>query len=40
LAVSNGLNVEQVVNTIHTHPTLSESVYEACEDIFGMTINI
>ncbi len=40
LAISNGLSVEQVVKTVHTHPTLSESVYEACEDILGLAVNI
>ena len=40
LAISNGLSVEQVVKTVHNHPTVLESVYEACEDILGLAVNI
>lgn len=36
LAVSKGMTAEEVAAVIHAHPTLSESVAEACEDIFGL----
>lgn len=35
LAVSRGLTAEEVANVVHAHPTLYESVAEACEDVFG-----
>ena len=36
LAVSRGLTAEEVANVVHAHPTLYESVAEACEDVFGL----
>ena len=36
LAVSKGMTAEEVAAVIHAHPTLSESVAEACEDVFGL----
>lgn len=36
LAIKNGLTAEQVAATIHAHPTVYESVAEACEDVFGL----
>jgi len=32
--------VEDVVNTIHAHPTLSEATHEAMEAVFGAAIHI
>ena len=31
--------VDEVINTIHTHPTLSEAILEAAEDYHGMGIH-
>ncbi len=39
LAMSLEATVEEIVNTIHTHPTLSETMLEAAEDYFGMGIH-
>ena len=36
LAVSMEATVEEIVHTIHTHPTLAEAVLEAAEDYYGM----
>ncbi|MGH8670960.1 MAG: dihydrolipoyl dehydrogenase [Burkholderiales bacterium] len=35
LLIGNGLPTECLVRTIHAHPTLSEAVLEATEDVFG-----
>ena len=32
--------VEDVVNMIHAHPTLSEATHEAMENVFGAAIHI
>ncbi|MCF8009814.1 MAG: dihydrolipoyl dehydrogenase [Clostridiales bacterium] len=39
LAVNKSLTVEDVINTIHAHPTLAESVMEAAEAVHGMCIH-
>ena len=39
LAVKNKLTAEQLADTIHAHPTLAETVMEAAEDIFGLSIH-
>jgi len=39
LAVKKKLTINDIVNTIHAHPTLAESVLEAAEDTFGMAIH-
>ncbi len=36
LAIKNKLTLHQVAGTIHPHPTIYESISEACEDIFGL----
>ncbi len=36
LAVKNKLTAHQIASTIHAHPTVCESIAEACEDIFGL----
>ncbi|GAG74127.1 unnamed protein product [marine sediment metagenome] len=33
------LTVQEVTETIHSHPTLSEMVLEGMEDVFGMSIH-
>jgi len=37
LAIEAGLSVEDIVLTIHAHPTLSEVFMEACEDVHNMS---
>ncbi len=37
LAVKNKLTLHQVAGTIHPHPTVYESVCEACEDVFHLS---
>lgn len=39
LAMSMEATVEEIVATIHTHPTLSEAILEAAEDYYGMGIH-
>lgn len=40
LAVKMGVTAEQIGHTIHAHPTLSEAVLEAAENVHGMSIHI
>ncbi len=37
LAMSGELTVDQIAETIHAHPTLSEAVMETAEDCFGLS---
>lgn len=39
LAVRWGLTVEQVAETIHAHPTLSEAILEAAHGVFGKPVH-
>jgi dihydrolipoamide dehydrogenase len=39
LAMKNGITAQQIGHTIHSHPTISEMVLEAAEDVFGMAIH-
>ncbi|TFF90521.1 MAG: dihydrolipoyl dehydrogenase [Promethearchaeota archaeon] len=39
LAMQHGLSAHDVAETIHSHPTISEMVLEATEDVFGMAIH-
>ncbi len=39
VAMTGELTSEYLAETIHSHPTLSEAVMEAAEDIFGMAIH-
>ena len=39
LAIANRLTIKQITETIHAHPTLSESIREASEDIFSRAIH-
>ncbi|WGS64319.1 dihydrolipoyl dehydrogenase [Marinitoga aeolica] len=40
LAVKHGLTVEEVSNSIHPHPTLTETILGAFEDAEGMALHI
>jgi len=39
LAMQNGLTIENITNTIHSHPTLSEMVLEAAEAVIGRAVH-
>jgi dihydrolipoamide dehydrogenase len=39
LAMQNGLTIEDITATIHSHPTLSEMVLEAAEAVIGRAIH-
>lgn len=39
LAMKAGLRLDEIVDTIHTHPTLSEALLESWEDVEGMAIH-
>lgn len=40
LAIQKGMRVREIAETIHAHPTLSEGLMEAAEDVHGMAIHI
>ena len=40
LAIQNELKVEDIINTIHAHPTVYESIYEAAENVLKQAISI
>ena len=40
VAMAMGATAKQVAETIHSHPTLAESVMEAMEDVHGMAIHV
>ncbi|MFQ3573426.1 MAG: dihydrolipoyl dehydrogenase [Thermodesulfovibrionales bacterium] len=40
LAIKNGLTSHQVGNMIHSHPTLSEAIMEAMEDVHSSAIHV
>ena len=39
LAIRHGLTVEQLGQTIHAHPTVSEILMDAAEDVEGLCCN-
>jgi dihydrolipoamide dehydrogenase len=39
LAMSMEATVEEIVHTIHTHPTIAEAMHEAAEDYYGLSIH-
>lgn len=39
LAIQNGLTVDDIADTVHAHPTLSEAVMESAEGVFGTSIH-
>jgi dihydrolipoamide dehydrogenase len=39
LARANGITARQILNTIHSHPTLSEAVMEAAAQAYNEAIN-
>lgn len=40
VSMKNGLTVRDVSGTIHAHPTLSEGLMEAAEDVHGEAIHV
>ena len=40
LAVETGLKADDLANTIHPHPTLSETLMEAAEGLFGQPTHL
>lgn len=40
LAIKAGLKTKDIAETIHAHPTLSEGIMEAAEDVYGKAIHI
>ncbi|MGQ9779950.1 MAG: dihydrolipoyl dehydrogenase [Bacillota bacterium] len=40
LAVRHGLTVAELAETIHAHPTLAETIPEAAEGVFGLSIHV
>jgi dihydrolipoamide dehydrogenase len=40
LAIKNGLKTKDIANTIHAHPTLSEGLMEAAEDVHDEAIHV
>jgi len=40
IAMENGLTARDVADTIHAHPTLSEGLMEAAEDVHGEAIHV
>jgi len=40
LAVSNEMDIESIVSTVHAHPTLSEAFHEATSGILGRAIHL
>jgi dihydrolipoamide dehydrogenase len=40
LAIKAGLTTKDIAQTIHSHPTLSESLMEAAEDVHGEAIHV
>jgi len=40
LAIESGLSAEDLALTVHTHPTLSETMMEAAEDVHRMAVHI
>jgi dihydrolipoamide dehydrogenase len=40
LAVSRGLSTKDIAETIHAHPTLSEVLMEAAEDVHGEAVHV
>ncbi|MDP1759701.1 MAG: hypothetical protein Q8K77_07895, partial [Thermodesulfovibrionales bacterium] len=40
VAMKAGLKVRDIANTIHAHPTLSEGIMEASEDVHNEAVHI
>lgn len=40
LALSVGSKADDIIHTVHAHPTLSEGIMEACANAFGKSINV
>lgn len=40
VAIESGLKVQDIAHAVHPHPTLSEAIMEAAENLFGKAIHI
>lgn len=40
IAIKSGLKTKDIAETIHAHPTLSEGLMEAAEDVYGEAIHV
>jgi len=40
VAMTHGLTTNELAEVIHSHPTMSESVMEAAEDVHGMSVHV
>lgn len=40
IAIRNGMNIEEIADSVHPHPTLSEAVMEAAKAVMGKPIHI
>ncbi len=40
IAVKHGLTIEEISNSIHPHPTLTETILGAFEDAEGLALHI
>ncbi len=40
VAMKNGVTIKELADTIHAHPTLSEGIMEAAEDVHGEAIHV
>lgn len=40
LAIEKGLTARDIANTVHAHPTLSEGIMEAAEDVYNSAIHV
>ena len=40
LALEKGLKLEDVAETVHPHPSLSEALMEACENALGKAVHV
>ncbi len=40
LAINVGSKADDIIHTVHAHPTLSEGIMEACANAFGKSINV
>lgn len=40
VAIQNGLTAKELGEVIHSHPTMSEAIMEAAEDVYGMSVHV
>jgi dihydrolipoamide dehydrogenase len=40
LAIANEMTIDKIANLIHPHPTFSEAVFEAAENVYGVSVHL